>query len=45
MMQMRFWNSGSDSDSRGHFHSKSFQRYINFNKIDYVTLMERVCES
>ena len=28
-----------------HFHSKSFQRFINFNKIEYFTLMERVCES
>ena len=33
-----------DSDSRRHFNSKSFQRFIYLNKIEYLTLMERVCE-
>ena len=45
MMQMLSFNFGFDSDSRHHFHSKSFQRFIYFNKIEYFTLMERVCES
>ena len=31
-------------DSRRHFNSKSFQRFNYFNKIEYFTLMERVCE-
>ena len=34
-----------DSDSRRHFHSKSFQRFIHLNIIEYFTHMERICES
>ena len=40
-----FQISGFDSDSKRHFDSKSFQRFIYFIKIEYFTLMERVCES
>ena len=38
--QFRVFNS----DSRAHFHSKSFQRLIYLNLIEYFNLMERVCE-
>ena len=36
--------SGSDKDSRCHLHSKSFQRFIYFGKIENLPLMERVCD-
>ena len=45
MMQMFSSISGFDSDSGAHFHSESVQRFIYFNRIEHLTLMERVCES
>ena len=39
-----FFQFRNDSDSRRHFHSKSLKRSNYFNKIEYFTLMESVCE-
>ena len=43
MMQMDSFNLGSDSGSRAHFRSESFQKFIYFNKIYHFVLVSGDC--
>ena len=43
MTQMVSFNFGFWSASRNHFYSESVQRFIYFNQIEHLVLMERVC--
>ena len=43
MMQMFSSISDFDSDSRAHFRSETFQRFIYFYNIQHFVLMDRDC--